>query len=185
MSANKSFSSETSERYSRALFEVAKDAGELEKVEADTKTVHSLLKNNNEFTNFVQNPTYSISAQNKFLNSLSEKLNFSRNFKNFLLLLIEKRRIFFVIKILESFLKLSMKKRGEIKASLISSKELSKFELENISKDLSSTMGSTIKFDYKTDKELIGGLKLQLGSFMIDTSIKSKLKKIEQAMLEN
>ena len=66
MSANKSFSSETSERYSRALFEVAKDAGELEKVEADTKTFHSLLKNNNEFTNFVQNPTYSISVQNKF-----------------------------------------------------------------------------------------------------------------------
>ncbi len=185
MSAKKSFSSETSERYSRALFEVAKDASELEKVEADTKTFHSLLKNNNEFTNFVQNPTYSITVQNKFLNFLSEKLNFSRNFKNFLLLLVEKRRIFFVIKILESFLKLSMKKRGEMNASLISSKELSKFELENISKDLSSTMGSTIKFDYKTDKELIGGLKLQLGSFMIDTSIKSKLKKIEQAMLEN
>ena len=37
-------------------------------------------------------------------------------------------------------------------------------------------MGSTIKFDYKVDHELIGGLKLQLGSFMIDTSIKNKLK---------
>ena len=46
-------------------------------------------------------------------------------------------------------------------------------------------MGSEIKFDYIIDKELIGGLKLQLGSFMIDTSIKSKLKKYEQAMLEN
>ena len=46
-------------------------------------------------------------------------------------------------------------------------------------------MGSTIKFDYKIDKGLIGGLKLQLGSFMIDTSIKSKLKKFEQQMLEN
>ena len=57
-------------------------------------------------------------------------------------------------------------------------------ELENISKDLSSSMGSTIKFDYKVDKELIGGLKLQVGSFMIDTSIKNKLKKIEQRMLE-
>ncbi len=77
------------------------------------------------------------------------------------------------------------KKRGEIKASLISSKELTKSELENISKDLSSSMGSTIKFDYKIDKELIGGLKLQLGSFMIDTSIKNKLKKFEQRMLES
>ena len=46
-------------------------------------------------------------------------------------------------------------------------------------------MGSSIKFNYKVDKELIGGLKIQLGSFMIDTSIKSKLKKYEQIMLES
>ena len=58
-------------------------------------------------------------------------------------------------------------------------------ELENIRKDLSTSMGTTIKFDYKIDKELIGGLKLQLGSFMIDTSIKNKLKKLEQRMLED
>mgnify|MGYP001387173829 CR=1 FL=1 len=38
---------------------------------------------------------------------------------------------------------------------------------------------------YKVDKGLIGGLKLQLGSFMVDTSIKNKLKKYEQALLTN
>ena len=86
---------------------------------------------------------------------------------------------------IESFLRLCAKKRGEIKASLISSKELSSVELENISKELSLSMGSIIKFDYKVDKNLIGGLKLQLGSFMIDTSIKNKLKKYEQEMIEN
>ena len=116
---------------------------------------------------------------------MSEKLNFAKNLINFFFLLIEKRRIFFVSKILDSYLRLCLKKRGEIKASLISSKELTETELESISKDLSLSMGSTIKFNYKIDKELIGGLKLQLGSFMIDTSIKSKLKKIEQKMLEN
>ena len=76
-------------------------------------------------------------------------------------------------------------KRGEVKASLISSKKLSQTELDEISKDLSKSMGSTIKFDYKVDENLIGGLKLQLGSFMIDTSIKNKLKKFEQTLLEN
>ena len=101
------------------------------------------------------------------------------------MLLIEKRRIFFVNKIFESFLKLCSKKRGEVKASLISSKELSKKELEEISKDLSLKIGSNLKFDYKIDKELIGGLKLQLGSIMVDTSIKNKLKKYKQKMLEN
>ena len=73
----------------------------------------------------------------------------------------------------------------ELKASLISSKELSETELENISKELSLSMGSKIKFDFKIDEELIGGFKLHIGSFMIDTSIKNKLKKFQQRMLEN
>ena len=97
---------------------------------------------------------------------------------------MEKRRIFFIEKISTNFLKLCSKKRGEIKASLISSKELSQPELEKISKELSNAMGSVLIFDYKLDKDLIGGLKIQLGSVMIDTTIKNKLKKYEQLMLE-
>jgi len=184
MSAKKSFSTETSERYSRALYEVAKESGELEKVEGDLKNFESIVKNSIEINNFIHNPTQSVENQNSLVSLLSEKLNFSKNLKNFFLLLIKKRRIFFVLKIINNFLKLCSKKRGEIKAFLISSKELTKSELENISNDLSLSMGSTIKFEYKIDKELIGGLKLQLGSFMIDTSIKNKLKKFEQRMLE-
>ena len=184
MSTNKSFSSETSERYSRALFEVASESKELDKVENDVRNFQSLFNSNLEIKNFIQNPTQSINNQNDVIKLLAEKLSFSKNLKNFFLLLIKKRRIFFVKKISESFLKLCSKRRGELKASLISSKELSPEELNKISNDFSESMGSTIKFDYKVDKELIGGLKLQLGSFMIDTSVKNKLKKYEQAMLE-
>ena len=185
MSTNKSFSSETSERYSRALYEVVEDNGELEKVEADVKNFKSFFDSNFEIKNFIQNPTHTIETQNKAIEILGEKMSFTKNLKNFFLLLIQKRRIFFVKKITDSFLKLCSTNRGEIKASLISSKELSLNELEIISKELSSSMGSTIKFDYKVDLSLIGGLKLQLGSFMIDTSIKNKLKKYEQKMIEN
>jgi len=185
MSTNKSFSTETSERYSRALFEVSKDANELEKVEADVNKFQLLLTSSYEIKNFIKDPTQNTTEQGKVINLLAEKLEFSKNLKNFFLLLIEKRRIFFVKKIFESFLKLCSRKRGEVNASLISSKELSQPELEKIRKDLSVAMGSTFKFEYILDKELIGGLKLQLGSFMIDTSIKNKLKKYEQKMLEN
>ena len=185
MSTNKSFSSETSERYSRALFEVANESNELDKTENDIRNFQSLFNSSSEIKNFIQNPTQSKNTQNSVILLITEKLDFSKNLKNFFLLLIEKRRIFFVKKTSESFLKLCSKKRGELKASLISSKELSQAELDEISKDLSKSMGSTIKFDYKVDKELIGGLKLQLGSFMIDTSIKNRLKKYKQAMLEN
>ncbi len=185
MSSNKSFSTETSERYSRALFEVLKEFNELEKAEINIRDFQLVLDNSLEFKNFIKDPTQGISQQNNVINFLSDKLKFSKNLKNFLLLLIQKRRIFFVKKIFDSFLKLCSSMRGEIKAALISSKELSKSELDEINKDLSSSMGSTLKFDYEVDKDLIGGLKLQLGSFMIDTSIKNKLKKYEKAMLEN
>jgi len=185
MSTNKSFSTETSERYSRALFEVAKESNELENIEKDLINFQLLLNTSLEIKNFIHNPTISKDSQNNVIKLLAEKLNFSKNLKNFMFLLIEKRRIFFVEKIIDSFLKLCSQKRGEIKASLISSKELSKTEIESIGRDLSSSMGSTLKFDYKVDEELIGGLKLQLGSIMIDTSIKNKLKKYEQKMLES
>ena len=185
MSTNKSFSTETSERYSRALFEVSRDSDDLDKVENDIKNFKLIYDKNLEVRNFIKDPSQIITEQNKLVNLISDKLNFSKNVQKFLLLLIEKRRIFFVNKIIESFLRLCSQKRGEIKASLISSKELSQTELNDISTDLSKSMGSTLKFDYKVDKELIGGLKLQLGSIMIDTSIKNKLKKYEQAMLEN
>ena len=184
MSTNKSFSTETAERYSRAFYEVIKEAREVDKAENDIKNFQSLLNTSVELKNFIKDPTQSINQQNKLINLLADKLNFSKNLKNFLLLLIEKRRIFFVKKIFENFLKLCSQKRGELKASLISSKDLSQTEIGKISTDLSEAIGLKLKLDYKIDKELIGGLKLQLGSFMIDTSIKNKLKKYEQAMLE-
>ena len=184
MSTNKSFSTETSERYSRALFEVSKESNELDQSEAAIKNFLLLLNSSLDIKNFIKDPTQNISQQIKFINILVDKLDFTKNLKNFFLLLIDKRRIFFVKKISESFLELCLKKRGEIKASLISSKELSQLESEKISKELSEIMGATLKFDLKVDKELIGGLKLQLGSIMIDTSIKNKLKKYEQIMLE-
>ena len=184
MTTNKSFSTETSERYARALFEVSTELNELKRIENDTKNFQSLLEVSSELQNFIKNPTQTISQQNEVIDLISKKLNFSINLKNFFLLLIQKRRIFFVKKILESFFRICSQKRGEIKVSLISSKKLSEDELDVISKELSNTVGSSLKFDYKVDEELIGGLKLQLGSIMIDTSIKNKLKKYQQLLLE-
>ena len=185
MNTNKSFSTETSERYSRALFEVSAESNEIKKVEDDVKNFYTLYNSSFEIKNFLQNPTHTTDIQKKVINVLTEKLGFTKNLKNFFLLLVEKRRIFFVKKIFDSFLRLCSKKRGEVKASLISSKRLTETELNKINEELSKTIGSTIKFDYKVDEELIGGLKLQLGSFMIDTSIKNKLKKFKQAMLKD
>ena len=76
------------------------------------------------------------------------------------------------------------KKRGELHATLISSKNLTEQELKDLNNELTKTIGSQITFDFKVDENLIGGLKFQIGSLMIDTSIRNRLKKYEQIMLE-
>ena len=67
-------------------------------------------------------------------------MNFSKIIKNFLNILVIKRRVFFVSKIFLHFLSLASKQRGEVKASLISSKNLTNGELESLNKDLSQVM---------------------------------------------
>ena len=92
--------------------------------------------------------------------------------------------MFFLNKIIESFLTLVSKSKGELKAKLISSKKLNNEEKEKIQNELSQNFKSQLNLDYEYDPNLIAGLIIQVGSVMIDTSVKTKLKKLEKNMIE-
>ena len=80
-------------------------------------------------------------------------------------------------------LKEQIKNFGE-KAEIKSAKSLTQDEIKKITDELSNNFKSKIKLNYKQDESLIGGLIVQVGSTMIDTSIKSKLQQIENRMIE-
>ena len=153
-------------------------------VEVNVKEFLTIYKTSENLKSFIKNPTQPQSNQLNVLNKISTQMNISKVTKNFLNVLVLKRRIFFINKIFLNFLSLASKKRGELKASLISSKNMTIEEIENLNKDLSQTLGATIALDFKVDENLIGGLTMKIGSLMIDTSIKNKLKKYEKTMLE-
>jgi len=184
LSSNKSFSSETANRYALALYELAKENADLETVEKDITELLAIYNSSEDLKNFIKNPTQSQINQTEVLNKILSQMNLSKIIKNFLSVLITKRRIFFFNKIFQSFLSLTSKKKGELNASLISSKSLTNEELKSLNNELSQAIGSPVTVDYKVDENLIGGLTIQIGSLMVDTSIKSKLKKYEQIMLE-
>ena len=184
MSSNKSFCSETANRYALALYELAKENSELEVVEKNINELLAIYNTSDNLKNFIKNPTQSQSSQLEILNKISVEMSLSKIVKNFLSILIAKRRIFFLNVIFQNFISLISKKRGELNASLISSKNLTNEELKNLKTELSQAMGTIIAFKYEVDETLIGGLKMQIGSLMVDTSIKNKLKKYEQIMLE-
>ena len=163
---------------------MSKENSELDKIENQSKDLLNLLKNNLDFQHVAKDLTIKKNEQISAIRIISEKFSFSKIFSKFLCFLASKRRFFFLEKILKSFLDICSKKRGEIKAKLRSSKELNLSEIENIQKELSEDFTSKVKLDYMHDPSLIGGLIIQVGSIMIDTSIKNKLKQLEIKMIE-
>ncbi len=185
MSGVKTFSNETSERYALALFELAEENSEVENIEKNVSFLFEFCTKNTEFNNFLKNPTNQIETQSKIFSEISKILNLNKTLSNFLQLIIDKRRIYFLDTILEKFIKLSSKRSGKINAILISSKELSEDERNRINQEISKAIKSNIEFIYKIDKSLISGVKIQIESLLIDTSVSNKLKRIKQSMIEN
>ncbi len=184
MSSKSTFSNSTSQSYSLALYELSKENSDLDQVIDEIKALEKLLKENLDFKEMILSPTIKKEDKMNVMNVLADKNNFSKTLKNFLGFIAIKNRLFFLNKIIESFLNLISKNKGELKAKLISSKKLSIEEQKEIQKELSENFKSQLNVNYKYDPDLIAGLIIQVGSVMVDSSVKTKLKKLEKNMIE-
>ena len=95
MSSNKSFSTETSERYALALFELSKENSELDIVEKNVSDFLELYSSSEELENFVKNPTQLYINQIRVIKEISKIMKFSKTLEKFFSILVVKRRIFY------------------------------------------------------------------------------------------
>jgi len=184
LSKDTGFSITSAERYSLALFELSEENNLLSQIEDQSSSVLNLINKSEDFSSLIKDPTTNQEDLSKVINKIAENNKFENLFKNFLNFLIQKRRFFFIERILKSFIEICSRKRGELKAELKSAKELSSNEITKITEELTKNFSSKIKLNYKHDESLIGGLVVQVGSTMVDTSIKNKLQQIENRMIE-
>ncbi|MDB3888193.1 ATP synthase F1 subunit delta [Candidatus Pelagibacter sp.] len=184
MSKNKGFSNTSASRYSLALYELAVEANMLSEIEIHSASIINLITLSEDFKSLIKDPTNNKEDQLNVLDKISEQHKINKLLSKFLSFLISKRRFFYVDKILKSFVDTCSIKRGELKAELTSAKDLTENEVNSIKEELSKNFNSKIKLNYKHDASLIGGLIVQVGSTMVDTSIKNKLQQIENRMIE-
>ena len=184
MCKNKEFSDTSANRYSLALYELANETNSLSKIEENSQALLNLISSSKDFNNLIKDPTVSRNILNQVIDKISNNFRLEVLFKNFLCFLITKRRFFYVQKILKNFNEICSEKRGELKAEIKSAKNLSQDEINKITQELSNNFKSEIKLNYTHDQSLIGGLVVQIGSTMIDTSIKKKLQQLENRMIE-
>ena len=179
------FSSEISQRYALALYDLSKEKNQTEEFVSNINEFIKVYNSNENLRFFIKNPTYSIEDQKFVFNKILTIINVNKLVKNFFSILIIKKRIFFIDQIVEKFLNIISIKKGEISANIISANKLEQKEILDLEKEISLNTKSKIKLNSKIDPSLIGGLILQIGSLMIDTSIKNKLKKYKKLMMES
>ena len=184
MSDKNRFSDSSAKSYSQALYELAFEEKNLNDVEKNVISLLRLISQSEDFNSLIKDPTNKQENQLNVINIIFEKFNLNNLLKKFLNFLVIKRRFFYVEKILKDFIMICSKNRGEIFAKLTVAKELDENEINKIKNDLSQNFGSDVKLNYNYDPDLIGGLIMQVESVMIDTSIKNKLQKIENKMVE-
>ena len=184
MSSKSSFSNSTSKSYAIALYELSKENSELDKVENGMKSLNKLLNESSDFKEMILSPTIAKEDKKNVILAIADENNFSQILKKFLGFLAIKNILFFLGKIIESFLNLISNNKGELKAKLVSSKKLSIEEQKKIQNELSKDFKSPLNINFEYDPDLIAGLIIQIGSVMVDTSIRTKLKKLEKNMIE-
>ena len=181
---NSNFSISAYNSYSLALYELAEENKILDQIEDQVSAINKLISESNDFILTIKNPTLKQEDKLNIISLISEKFGFNQLFKKFINFLIFKRRIFYIENILNDFLRICSNKRGEIEAKFISAKKLDSSEIDKIKSELSKNFGKNIKLNFKQDESIIGGLIIQVGSIMIDSSINSKLQKIQNKMIE-
>jgi len=184
LSSKSTFSSSTSKSYALALYELAKENSELDKVENEIRGLGQLLEESSDFNELISNPTVSKENKKNIIFEIAKKNSFSSILKKFLGFVALKNRLFFLDKIVQSFLNLVSNNKDELDAKFVSSKKLSLDQKKEIQNQLSIDFKSKLNINFEYDPGLIAGSIIQIGSIMIDTSIKTKLKKLERNMIE-
>ena len=185
MSNNKSFSGGITQRYALALLELSSEANKTDEYVLSLSNFLKIYYSDNNLKNYITNPTNTNQSQKEVFEKILNVMKADKIIKNFFFILIDKKRIFFVSEIIEEYLKLVSHKKGEISANLFSSRQIDDKTISEIEKEISENVKGTIKLKSEIDESLIGGVVLQIGSLMIDTSIKNKLANYKKALLES
>ncbi|QYX58515.1 F0F1 ATP synthase subunit delta [Roseovarius sp. SCSIO 43702] len=184
VSETASISSGIAERYATAIFELAQEGKSLPKLEAGVDALADALEASADLREMIASPVISRSEQGAAMEALAKKMKLPEELSKGLALMAEKRRLFALPQLVAQLRAMIAEEKGEVTADVVSAKALTKTQSEKLASTLKSTVGKDVKINVTVDESLIGGLVVKVGSKMIDTSIRSRLDSLQNAMKE-
>ncbi len=182
MGAEVSVVSDIAGRYASALFELALESGALEAVEKDLAALKSMIDDSNDLSNLLRSPLYGHAAQSVALDAVLERAGTGALTRKFVGLVTRNRRAFALRDMTVALARLAAAHRGEIVASVTSAVALDEQQMAALKAELSSAMKTDVSLRAEVDESILGGLVVRVGSRMIDSSVRTKLRNLKFAM---
>lgn len=169
-------------RYASALFDLASEAGTVSAVESDLDNLDAALTESAELRAVIKNPEISRDQLGKVMSGIASHLGLSDLTANFLGVLAENRRVADLPAIIRAFTTIAAAQRGEVNAEVASAHPLTETQLTELESKLRAREGRTVKLKSRVDADLLGGLVVTIGSKRIDSSIRTRLNSLANAM---
>ncbi|MEZ5764577.1 MAG: F0F1 ATP synthase subunit delta [Xanthobacteraceae bacterium] len=171
-------------RYATALFELARDEKSVDAVKADLDKFEAMMAESADLARLVRSPVFAADAQTRALSAVLEKAGIGGIAAKFLKVLTANRRLFAVRDVIRTFRTLVARFKGEVSADVTVAEPLNDKNLEALKGALKNVTGKDVDLNIKVDPAIIGGLIVKLGSRMVDSSLRTKLNSIKNAMKE-
>ena len=169
-------------RYASALFELADEQKALDQVAGELSALKGVIAESADLASFIRSPLYGRDEHSKAMAAILEKAGAGELTRRFVMVVAHNRRLFALPRMIDAFLAELARRRGEVTAQVTAAHDLSDNQKDALLAALRQAIGSKVQMDLRIDKGLIGGLVVKVGSRMIDTSLRSKLQRLELAM---
>ncbi|HXV23274.1 MAG TPA: F0F1 ATP synthase subunit delta [Alphaproteobacteria bacterium] len=174
--------SELAQRYAAALFELADQRKELDQVANDLVSLRAAILESADLQRLLSSPLLDRIEQARALAALLEQMGMGPTVRNFVAVVARNRRLFALKSMADAFLADLARRRGEVRAEVVSARPLSEAQQQKLVEALRRATGGKVVVETAIDRSLIGGLVVRLGSRQIDTSLKTKLLRLQLAM---
>jgi F-type H+-transporting ATPase subunit delta len=166
--------------YATALFEAAKGRGKLDAIRDQLGQFVGVLEENREVRLFFFSPYFSsaekVDGLKKSVSDVEPEL------LNFLELLLEKGRMPVIFRIRRQYDALWAKENKRLGVTLTSAVELDPEIAKRIGSQIEEQTGNKVELESRVDPDILGGLVLQVGNMVLDTSIRNRLEKLRKSV---
>ncbi len=184
MSEPASISAGIADRYATAIFDIADESASLDQLETSINDLAAALADSEDLRVVISSPLISREEQAAAISAVAAKMGMDEVLRNALSVMAAKRRLFVVPALITALRSRLSEARGEVTADVVSAKALTKAQSDKLAKTLAGRVGKTVKINATVDESIMGGLVVKVGSKMVDSSIRSKLDSLQNAMKE-